>query len=201
MNSTAVERTLDSNTLIIHEGIAVHFEWVLVILRVFFISLFCLFIINEGVTLLTQTIVAALIMFSDLFDGMISRKNRPSSEQYVFRIADAIVDKVGALVVLAFLASNGKIPAVMIVIFLLYYILLGIYPLIYMCQEGEKNIRNIQATFLSRSVAFFTGIYCLAANNITFSFFHTRMIALFFSLISIGSIISHIIKLRRIDRG
>lgn len=144
-----------------------------------------------------QLCFVSIIFLSDAFDGIISRRFSTQSHQFLFRILDTFIDKIGILAFLVTLLYLRLIQVSVFFIIIGYNVLLVVPPIIKLLYGIDNHLNWIQATFLSRFYAFSVGIFCFLAANFNLNSF-TGEICSYFLVLALLSFISHIIKIRNI---
>lgn len=120
-------------------------------------------------SLISQIFLSSIIMFSDKFDGEISRKYNDEREKLKFRITDTVIDKLGIGFCLLGLLFSGKIPISYATVLLGYNSILLGAGAINLVKAKEKSERTVQGLFFSRLFTGFTGLSFLFFNNFKLS--------------------------------
>lgn len=179
-----------------------HFELIFLVLRLTAILVWLTFLIYyKNIALYLQLILANIIFVTDAMDGVISRRFTSPNEQYLFRILDALVDKIGIILFLTILVALDKISSKVFLIIICYNALLAIPAILRVFSTEKKELGWIQATLISRLYAFSVGITCLIACNVQFTKEISNLLFGYFILLSVISYISHIVKIVRLKRG
>lgn len=158
-------------------------------------SFFLLGTINSSIFF--QSCLASIIFLSDAIDGIISRRFSTPSHQFLFRILDAFIDKIGILIFLVTLLFLRLIGVSVFFVIIGYNVLLVVPPIVKLLHGIDIHLSWIQATFWSRFYAFSVGVFCFLAANFNLSSYD-REICSYFLIIALFSFISHIIKIRNI---
>lgn len=176
-----------------------HIDILLLILRALTIIAWIILIMREiNVSIYLQLTFVAIIFISDALDGMISRRFSSAPRQYLFRILDALVDKVGMLFFLFALLSIGHISISNFFVIIGYNILLVILPLTNIFGGDTKQLSYIQATIWSRFYAISVGIFCFLSINVKFVIQANQLASFYFVALGLISFISHFLKIRKI---
>lgn len=154
---------------------------------------------GKSLRLETQIAFTGIIFLSDAFDGIFSRRFVSKPSQYIFRIADSFVDKVGILFFLIVLLQLNYLPLSTASAIVIYNIILVLPPVVKILQGEQREYCLIQATFWSRFYACSVGIYCLSSIVTNFSFKYERIILCYFIVIGILSLLSHLEKIRKLE--
>ena len=171
---------------------------ILLAVRLFTISIWSYFLLHAAnPSIFFQLCFVSIIFFSDAIDGIISRRFSTPSHQFLFRILDTFIDKIGILAFLITLLFLGSIQLSVFFIIIGYNVLLVIPPIVKFLYGNDRHLKWIQATFWSRFYAFSVGIFCFMAANFNLSFFAGEICS-YFLFLALFSFISHIIKIRNI---
>jgi phosphatidylglycerophosphate synthase len=139
-------------------------EWLLILIRAIAISILVL----EQLSALKlsqelRLLIAIIIISSDIFDGIISRRKENNASKLLFRICDTFVDKLGIFILFILLAVNKRISLLLFSCIIIYNLLMIFIPVLF---KFYKQLNLIQANLFSRVVAFYTGIlYLLSAET------------------------------------
>lgn len=117
----------------------------------------------------SQLFLSAIIMFSDKFDGEISRKHNNEKEKLKFRITDTVIDKLGIGLCLLGLLLSGKISIYYAAVLFGYNSILLGAGAVNLAKAKEKNERTVQGLFFSRLFTGITGLSFLYLNNFKIS--------------------------------
>lgn len=145
-----------------------------------------------------QLFFVVVIFLSDAFDGMYSRRYTHPKQQYWFRIIDSTVDKLGILFFMVTLFDLERIKVCNLFIIIGYNFLLIIFPVVYIFGKSLKNVDKIQATMWSRFYAVSVGLFCFGAAISNIAIKYSFLWTIYFSVLGIISVFSHINKLKKI---
>ncbi|MCI9447191.1 MAG: hypothetical protein HFH36_07305 [Lachnospiraceae bacterium] len=150
------------------------------------------------VRLSLQIFLMMVIFLSDALDGVISRKFCLPSQQYRFRILDAVVDKIGILAFLMMLLYLGRIGLDVLWMIVGYNVLLLVFPFFYILGRRSQNIAWIQATLFSRLYAASVGVYCFFSIISDSGLKYGKEWFVYFLIAGVVSLSSHIIKVKKV---
>lgn len=144
-----------------------------------------------------QTVFVGVIFITDAMDGMISRRFSTERQKYYFRILDAFVDKVSMLFFLLVLFFLHYFELPLLICIIAYNVVLTLPVIIKILCSTEKKLSWIQATLISRLYAMSVGIFCFLVLNIDFVKEYQNISFLYFVILGILSLFSHLIKIKK----
>ena len=167
-------------------------EYILLFLRAITLSIWANKVLSDRkISVFLQIIFALIIIVSDIFDGKISRRRGGEKEKIIFRIMDAIIDKLGILFFSVVLYVTGRCNLYFVLIFCLYNIIVGVAVWIIAGRKKDLIVEDIQATKISRLYALSIAILFLVMLNIQLDKNALCWVDIYFTLMAIAVFYSH----------